>query len=274
MAPKQAPGGRPHSGEGSVTHRRQPLKSQKSQNIYRENVRATKKKQPLLTECPQASFDFGRHFRRQVVARFDGGAITSDAGALLLHETDRRIGPLGRFAACFEDRRDAERIEHRVGELVWQRVYALALGYEDLNDAGAAGHSLGAGAERDDSPRVVEDRRTGQGHGSQGVGVAGERLSLCGAVCGSVPRPASARSGNGLTTKDESQKGPAEVQMLRVGKSSPRPKKDFCEWVSAAPPWLATPSLAAGGWLSLSAASQPTLLTPSNAVVRIRGRIG
>ena len=53
---------------------------------------------PLPTECTQASFEFGRHFRRQVVARFDGGAITSDAGALLLRETDRRIGLLGRLA--------------------------------------------------------------------------------------------------------------------------------------------------------------------------------
>ncbi len=69
-----------------------------------------------------------------MVARFDGGAITSDAGGLLLRETDRRIDLLRRFAACFEDRRDPERIEHRVGELVSQRVYALALGYEDLND--------------------------------------------------------------------------------------------------------------------------------------------
>ena len=93
-----------------------------------------KRNSPLSTECSQASFGFGEHFRRQVVARFDGGAITSDAGALLLRETDRRIGLLGRLAACFEDRRDPERIEHRVGELVSQRVYALALGYEDLND--------------------------------------------------------------------------------------------------------------------------------------------
>ena len=89
---------------------------------------------PVVTECSQASFAFGQHFRREVVARFDGGAITSDAGGLLLRETDRRIGLLGRLAACLEDRRDPQRIEHRVGELVWQRVYALALGYEDLND--------------------------------------------------------------------------------------------------------------------------------------------
>ena len=68
-------------------------------------------------------------------ARFDGGVISSDGGALLLREVDRRINLLPRLAACFEDRpRFAERIEHRVGELVSQRVYGLALGYEDLND--------------------------------------------------------------------------------------------------------------------------------------------
>ena len=89
---------------------------------------------PAVTECTQSSFSFASHFRRQVTARFDGGAITSDAGALLLREVDRRIDLLPRVAACFEDRRDPERVEHQVGELVSQRVYALALGYEDLND--------------------------------------------------------------------------------------------------------------------------------------------
>ena len=89
---------------------------------------------PATTECSQSSFSFGKHFRRQVSARFDGGVISSDGGALLLREVDRRIKLLPRLAACFEDRRDRRRIEHRVEELVSQRVYALALGYEDLND--------------------------------------------------------------------------------------------------------------------------------------------
>jgi hypothetical protein len=69
-----------------------------------------------------------------VVARFDGGTITSDAGALLLREVERKTGILAQFAACFTDHRDPELIEHSVGELVAQRVYGLALGYEDLND--------------------------------------------------------------------------------------------------------------------------------------------
>ena len=89
---------------------------------------------PPVTECSQSSFTFAKHNRRQVSARFDGGVISSDGGALLLREVDRRIKLLPRLAFCFEDRRDRRRIEHRVEELVSQRVYALALGYEDLND--------------------------------------------------------------------------------------------------------------------------------------------
>jgi hypothetical protein len=68
------------------------------------------------------------------VAAFDGGAITSDAGALLLGETDRAVGLVERFAACFEDRRRPDLIEHDVRTLVMQRVFGIALGYEDLID--------------------------------------------------------------------------------------------------------------------------------------------
>jgi hypothetical protein len=87
-----------------------------------------------MTECNQQSFGFEGHFSREVTARFDGGQQTSDAGGLLLRETDRRLRLLSRFAACFADGRDAARIEHRVEEMVAQRVYGIALGYEDLND--------------------------------------------------------------------------------------------------------------------------------------------
>ena len=89
---------------------------------------------PPVTECTQSSFSFARHFRRQVSAQFDGGMISSDGGAVLLREVDRRINLLPRLAACFEDRRNPNFIEHQVSELLAQRVYALALGYEDLND--------------------------------------------------------------------------------------------------------------------------------------------
>ena len=87
-----------------------------------------------MTECTQSTFEFQAHFSRQVVARFDGGAMTSDAGALLLRQTDRRLNLLPRLAACFDDRRQPWLISHTVPELVAQRVYALALGYEDLSD--------------------------------------------------------------------------------------------------------------------------------------------
>ena len=88
----------------------------------------------MSTECTQTSFVFEPHGCRQVVARFDGGAITSDAGALLLRQVDRHLDLLPRLAACFDDRRDPQRIEHSVAQLVSQRLYALALGHEDRND--------------------------------------------------------------------------------------------------------------------------------------------
>jgi len=87
-----------------------------------------------MTECTQSDFEFASHFRREVVARFDGGAITSDGGAPLLRETNRRLKLLERFGQCFLDRRDPSRVQHTVQEMVAQRVYGLALGYEDLND--------------------------------------------------------------------------------------------------------------------------------------------
>ncbi|WP_419600211.1 transposase [Thiolapillus sp.] len=69
-----------------------------------------------------------------MIGRFDGGRITSDGGGLLLREVDQRIGLLDRLVACFTDHRNPESIEHSVRDLVAQRVYGLALGYEDLND--------------------------------------------------------------------------------------------------------------------------------------------
>src|SRR5712691_8993832 len=88
----------------------------------------------MPTECNRDLFGFAPVESREVVASFDGGAITSDAGALLLGATDRAIGMMGRFAACFHDERRAELIEHEVVTLVGQRVFGIALGYEDLND--------------------------------------------------------------------------------------------------------------------------------------------
>ena len=88
----------------------------------------------MPTECSAKLFEFAPVEGRQVVAAFDGGAITSDAGALLLGEADRAIGLTDRFAACFTDARTAELVEHAVDTLVMQRVFGIALGYEDLND--------------------------------------------------------------------------------------------------------------------------------------------
>jgi hypothetical protein len=88
----------------------------------------------VLTECNATLFDFAPVEGRQVVAAFDGGTITSDAGALLLGETDRAIRLTDRFASCFIDTRMAELVEHEVATMVLQRVVGIALGYEDLND--------------------------------------------------------------------------------------------------------------------------------------------
>jgi len=88
----------------------------------------------MQTDCTPTLFRFAPVDRREVVAGFDGGSISSDAGALLLGATDRAIRLTERFAECFNDARDQERIEHRVATLVGQRVFGIALGYEDLND--------------------------------------------------------------------------------------------------------------------------------------------
>jgi hypothetical protein len=88
----------------------------------------------MPTECNPKLFEFAPVEGRRVVAAFDGGAITSDAGALLLGETDRAIRLTERFASCFTDVRVSELVEHSVGTMVMQRVIGIALGYEDLND--------------------------------------------------------------------------------------------------------------------------------------------
>lgn len=88
----------------------------------------------MQTECNAELFEFAPVERRAVVAAFDGGKITSDAGALLLGLADRSIGLVDRFAGCFDDARDPALIEHEVRTLVGQRLFAIALGYEDLND--------------------------------------------------------------------------------------------------------------------------------------------
>lgn len=88
----------------------------------------------MPTECNTSLFEFAPVEGHKVVASFDGGRITSDAGALLLGQANRALRLIERLAACFVDHRRPEWIEHSVATLVGQRVYGLALGYEDLND--------------------------------------------------------------------------------------------------------------------------------------------
>jgi len=88
----------------------------------------------MRTECNQFVLGFHPLKRLEIRAQFYGGAISSDGGGLLVREVEKRVGILHQFAACFTDYRNADLIEHTVKELVAQRVYGLALGYEDLND--------------------------------------------------------------------------------------------------------------------------------------------
>jgi len=96
----------------------------------------------MQTECNLSLFDFASVEGRSVVGDFGGGTITSDAGALLLGQADRAIKLVERFASCFSDRRQQELIEHEVKTLVGQRVFAIALGYEDLCDHDELRHDL------------------------------------------------------------------------------------------------------------------------------------
>ena len=88
----------------------------------------------MPTECSQDSFDFGTVEGRIVVGAFDGGRITSDAGALLLGQTNKAIGLVSQLAQCFQDGRDPDAVVHPLPALLCQRIVGIALGYEDVND--------------------------------------------------------------------------------------------------------------------------------------------
>jgi Transposase DDE domain group 1 len=87
-----------------------------------------------MSECTQESFSFTAHFSRRIEAGFTGGQVSSDGGALLLRETDHKIRLLERLANCLTDKRAADRVEHSLSSMLAQRIFGLALGYEDLND--------------------------------------------------------------------------------------------------------------------------------------------
>jgi hypothetical protein len=117
-----------------------------------------------------------------VRGRFDGGAITTDAGGLLLREVEKRTGIIRQLAGCFTDHRDPGRIEHPVEELVAQRVYALALGYEDLNDHEELRHDplLAVLVEKSDLTGEQRTRERDQGQALAGKSTL-NRLELTGA---------------------------------------------------------------------------------------------
>jgi len=86
------------------------------------------------TQCTRGTFGFQHVGGREIVARFDGGRVSSDGGGILLREIEQRFGLVEKFASCFTDYRDPERIEHPLVDLLKQRLFGLCLGYEDLND--------------------------------------------------------------------------------------------------------------------------------------------
>jgi hypothetical protein len=102
--------------------------------LHHQQLIASEVRSLVKTECTTPPLSFSKAVRREIVTRFNGGDVTSDAGSLLLREVDLRTGILEDFGSCFFDHRKPELIEHTVLELVSQRIYGLCLGYEDLND--------------------------------------------------------------------------------------------------------------------------------------------
>ena len=125
----------------------------------------------MTTECNQDFFPFHPLNQREIRGKFDGGCISSDGGSLLLREVEKRTGIIRQFADCFRDFRKPELVEHRVAELVGQRVYGLALGYEDLNDHDELRRDplLAVLVDKDDPGG--EDRRRAE---DQGMALAGK----------------------------------------------------------------------------------------------------
>ena len=119
----------------------------------------------METQCIQKQMVFQQLGRREVIGRFDGGKISSDAGGLMLREVERRCEILKRFSGCFRDYRDRERIEHSLESLISQRVYGIALGYEDINDHDRLRHDvvMGVLCEKSDPSGSGRARQRDQG---------------------------------------------------------------------------------------------------------------
>jgi hypothetical protein len=119
----------------------------------------------MNTECTAEQLEFHALGRRTVVGKFDGGRITSDGGGVLLREVEQRIHILKRFSDCFTDYRNPELIEHTVESLIKQRVFGIALGYEDLNDHDALRHDELLALLSDKEDLTGNDRVRGQDKG-------------------------------------------------------------------------------------------------------------
>jgi hypothetical protein len=118
-----------------------------------------------MTQCTPTALAFHDLGTRPVVASFDGGTITSDAGGLLLREVEARFRFLEQFARCFTDHRDPDRTEHTLLELLKQRVFGLCLGYEDLTDHDTLRHDplLAVLAGKEDPTGARRPRRRDRG---------------------------------------------------------------------------------------------------------------
>jgi hypothetical protein len=108
--------------------------SESAKVLLQQRLTAEQRKSPMPTRCNPKRFEFARAEGRPAVASFDGGAVTSDAGVLLLAATERVLALTRRLAAGFKDSRNAAYTEHAVETLVMQRIVGIAPGYEDLND--------------------------------------------------------------------------------------------------------------------------------------------
>lgn len=118
----------------------------------------------MTTDCTSDRLLFGHLGRREIVAEFNGGDLSSDAGALLLRQAEERSQIVQGFARCFRDHRDPRRVSHTIDELIAQRVFGLALGYEDLNDHDTLRHDpLLAVAVGKRDPLATKRRQSEQG---------------------------------------------------------------------------------------------------------------
>lgn len=135
----------------------------------------------MKTECNEKLVEFQGAGRRRVEARFDAGCVSTDGGLLLLREVAERSGLLEAFADCFQDHRDCSRIEHSVLELVSQRVFGIACGYEDLNDHDVLRRDalLATAAGKDDPTGAKRKRSSDKGRALAGKSTL-NRLELTG----------------------------------------------------------------------------------------------